>query len=186
MNDLGTLTIMNENNVITNAPMGIYFRRVWAMPNKYTFKIKVVMDFLMCEVGCEGWDGWIDPMCGTDSPAQIGNDIDPTITADMHLDALSFLKQNASNEYAGVLFDPPYSAAMAGGKYANPPAWIKYVNACKDEIARVIKSGGKAICFGWSSNGLGMKRGFRLTNGLLIAHGGSHQHDTIITVEVKQ
>lgn len=161
----------------------VYFPRVWSMPNRYTFKIPVVKEFL-ADVGDDFLD-WIDPMAGECSPAHYTNDIDPTVPTTFHEDALSWLKRY-TDHISGCIFDPPYSAAMAGGKYANPAAWTKYILACKDEIARLIKVGGKAICFGWNSNGLGAKRGFKLVRGLLIAHGGSHQHDTIITVEVKQ
>lgn len=164
----------------------VSFPRIWCMPNRYTFKMKPVMEFLMSEVGCEEWVSWADPMAGSSSPAELTNDIDPTVDTRYHVDALTFLRLWGNNIMAGVLFDPPYSAAMAGGKYANPAAWIKYIHACQDEIARIIRPGGKCISFGWSSNGLGHKRGFKLVRGLLIAHGGSHQHDTIITVEVKQ
>ena len=165
-------------------PNSIMFERVWAMPNRYTFSIPVVKRFLMDEVGCEDWKDWADPFAGLNSPARVTNDMDCTIDTVYHLDALTFLKMTAW--YRGVLFDPPYSAAMAGGKYANPAAWTKYILQCKDEAARVIRPGGKAICFGWNSNGLGMKRGFKLHRGLIIAHGGSHQHDTIVTVEVRE
>lgn len=161
------------------------FPRVWCMPNRYTFAMPPVAQLLKDEgVGA----GWADPMAGIHSPAHITNDIDPTVSTAYHFDALQFLKTvyETMDKVDGVVFDPPYSASMAGGKYANPAAWTKYILQCKDEIARIIRPGGKAILFGWNSNGLGMKRGFTLVRGLIIAHGGSHQHDTIITVEVKE
>jgi hypothetical protein len=55
----------------------------------------------------------------------------------------------------------------------------------KDEIARIIKPKGTAVCFGWNSNGLGMSRGFEMTRCLLVPHGGS-KNDTIVTVELKK
>ena len=51
-------------------------------------------------------------------------------------------------------------------------------------MARILKPGGKAICFGWNSMGLGKNRGFEMTRILLVPHGGS-KNDTICTVEVK-
>lgn len=63
-------------------------------------------------------------------------------------------------------------------------ASMRYWANCKNEMARLIKSGGKAICFGWSSMGLGKSRGFELERILLVPHGGS-KNDTIVTVEVK-
>lgn len=54
----------------------------------------------------------------------------------------------------------------------------------KDEIARLIRPGGKAICYGWNSMGLGKSRGFILREVLLVPHGGS-RNDTICTVDVR-
>jgi hypothetical protein len=171
-----------ENSIVQDK---VLFPRIWCMPNRYTFLIKPVKELLNQEVG-DG-QGWADPFANNHSPAEWTNDTNPLTSTVYHCDALQFLKlETWKTLCAGVIFDPPYSAAMQGGKYANPAAWTKYVLMCKDEIARIVRPGGKVICFGWNSNGLGMKRGFKLVRGLLLAHGGSHQHDTIITVEVKQ
>lgn len=56
--------------------------------------------------------------------------------------------------------------------------------AIENLIQRIIKPGGTAICFGWSSMGLGKSRGFEMTRVLLVPHGGS-KNDTIVTVEKK-
>ena len=61
---------------------------------------------------------------------------------------------------------------------------MKYWADCKNEIARIIKPGGKAICFGWNSMGLGKNRGFKMERILLVPYGGS-KNDTIVTVEKK-
>ena len=54
----------------------------------------------------------------------------------------------------------------------------------KKQISRIVKIGGKVICFGWNSGGIGHSYGFEMTRGLLVPHGGWH-NDTICTVEVK-
>ena len=41
------------------------------------------------------------------------------------------------------------------------------------------------MCFGWNSSGVGIKRGMKLIEVLLVPHGGSH-NDTIVTVERKE
>ena len=53
-----------------------------------------------------------------------------------------------------------------------------------DDIQRILKPNGLALCFGWNSNGVGKKRGFEIIEVLLVAHGGS-KNDTICTVERK-
>jgi len=53
-----------------------------------------------------------------------------------------------------------------------------------DQIARVLKTGGRCISFGWNTNGVGKNREF-VTEEILIAnHGGSH-NDTLVTVDRK-
>ena len=157
------------------------------MPNKWTFTIKPIKELLKEEV-TEGL--WCDPFCGQNSPAQVKNDLNPAMEADFHLDALEFLKQEPSDQYDGVLFDPPYSITQAKQCYEGygmdqleiKPTSMKYWAECKNEISRILKQSGKFICFGWNSMGLGKNRGYKMTRILLVPHGGS-KNDTIVTVE---
>jgi hypothetical protein len=59
-----------------------------------------------------------------------------------------------------------------------------YWGSCKNEVARTLKVDGICIICGWSSNGIGLKRGFKMIEILLVPHGGS-KNDTIVTVEKK-
>ena len=163
--------------------------RKWAMPNKWTFTIKPIKELL----GEEIKGIYADPFCGENSPAEIKNDLNPNnILAHTHLDALSFLKGLDDNSFDGVLLDPPYSITQAKHCYDEfgkdkldiSVTNMKYWKSIKDEMKRIIKQGGKAICFGWSSMGLGINRGFTMKRVLLVPHGGS-KNDTICTVETK-
>ena len=157
--------------------------RTWAMPSKWTFTIKPIAELLKEEVKNKG-ELWCDPFAGENSPADIQNDINQDTPAKHHFDALTFLKTLEKNWYDGVLYDPPYSITQARMYGKKEFASMKYWKECKNEIARIIKPGGKAICFGWNSMGLGKNRGFEMTRILLVAHGGS-KNDTICTVELK-
>ena len=161
--------------------------RVWAMPDKYTFRIKPIAELLARYV--DDGKGWIDPFAGKNSPAEITNDLNPECPTMYHMKALDFLK-GLDGVYNGVLFDPPYSLRQVKECYES--TGIRFMqydsqNAIrwtdeKDEIARLIRPGGYAISFGWNSNGIGLLRGFQIKEILLIAHGAAH-NDTIITVE---
>ena len=147
--------------------MEIY--RIWAMPNKRTFQIKPIKEL----INIEKTNGlWIDPF-----------------HYPYKKDALEYLSEFKNNSVDGVLFDPPYSPRQLKECYdslgmalhdTKSSVWSKW----KDEIARVIKSDGKCISFGWSSQRLGINRGFRILKILLVPHGGNH-NDTIVTVEEK-
>ncbi len=163
--------------------------RIWAMPSRWTFTIKPIAELLKQEVK-GGW--WVDPFSGKNSPAKYRNDLNPEMGADTHLDALVFLKSINSESCDGVFFDPPYSITQAKECYQGfgmdkltiKPTSMKYWAECKNEIGRILKPDGKAICFGWNSMGLGINRGFKMERILLVPHGGS-KNDTIVTVEKK-
>ena len=164
--------------------------RVWAMPNKWTFTIPPIAALLREEI--ESVEFWADPFAGQHSPAKSTNDLNPKSPAKYHVDALTYLRLFKDNELDGVLFDPPYSFSQIKEVYENigipltgDKTNMRFWSDCKNEIARIIKPGGKVICFGWSSMGLGKNRGFEMTRILLVAHGGS-KNDTIITVERKK
>lgn len=156
--------------------------RIWAMPNKWTFTIPPIAELLKEEmVGLTA-----DPFAGKNSPAHEQNDIEETagnIDAD-HTDALTWLKGKRTARYDTVLYDPPYSITQARMYGKKEFSSMKYWADCKNEIARILKPGGKAICFGWSSMGIGKNRGFEMNRILLVPHGGS-KNDTIVTVETK-
>lgn len=60
--------------------------RQWAMPNKWTFRIKPIKELLMQEIT----DGlWVDPYAGECSPATITNDLNPERPTDYHLQAIN-------------------------------------------------------------------------------------------------
>lgn len=163
--------------------------RVWAMPNKNTFDILPIYQLIMSEM-TEGL--WIDPFANKNKIATITNDLNTEFDTDYHLDALDFLKTFDDNSVDGVLYDPPYSPRQISECYnhvgiavTNETTQSSYWSNQKKQIARIVKSGGKVISFGWNSGGIGDKYGFNITRILLVPHGGWH-NDTICTVEVKR
>jgi len=163
--------------------------RKWAMPNKWTFVIKPIAELLKEEIDLNK-EIWLDPFAGLYSPAQYKNDLNENTNAQDHEDAIEWLKKR--KEADGVILDPPYSLRQVSEHYKKAGIKITgwhtsagWTSKIKDEVARIIKPGGKAICFGWNSMGLGKNRGFEMTRILLVAHGAS-RNDTIVTVEIKK
>src|SRR5579864_4338379 len=126
--------------------------RKWEMPHRYTFKMKAVDVLLQAEMN---GGQWADPFCGLFSPATFKNDADESVEAEAHADGLEFLASFPDASVEGVLFDPPYSTEQALRKYKpkqnGTAGRAEYWARCKDEIARIVSPGGKAICFGWDS-----------------------------------
>lgn len=164
--------------------------RIWAMPNKNTFTILPIKQLL--QRYCNQKQIIIEPFANNSKWGTIRNDLNPEYDTDFHMDALEFLKQ-FKNEFADVvLYDPPFSIHQAQECYKSygteklktTPSSMKYWGDCKNEVARILKPNGIAICCGWSSMGIGINRGFEMQEILLVPHGGS-KNDTIVTVEKK-
>jgi hypothetical protein len=111
---------------------------------------------------------------------EIRNDLDAEALSDYKIDALEFLRTWQGQMFNTVLLDPPYayrkSMEMYKGIRCSPFSQLK------DEIVRVLEENGKVITFGYHSNSMGKKRGFRTERVALFSHGGAI-HDTIATVE---
>lgn len=142
--------------------------RIWAMPNKKTFQIKPIRDLLATEI-------------------RTGIKVLDPFPFDYKKDATELLMGIPDNSYMCAVFDPPYSPRQLKECYkgkgefdTKASTWSNW----KDLISRKVKVGGKIISFGWSSQGMGKNRGFKITKILLVPHGGMH-NDTICVVETK-
>lgn len=159
--------------------------RFWSMPNGDTFSMKPIMKILREEMNSSEW---ADPFARNSKFAKYTNDINPNTLAEYNMDALDFLKTFKTNSLDGLLFDPPYSLRQIKEIYDGIGISLTshqskyFFSDVKNEIQRIVKPGGKVLSFGWSSNGIGKKRGFKIQRIILIAHGGNH-NDTIITIE---
>ena len=149
--------------------MTVNFERYWAMPSHKTFTIAPFKKLIDKELGTN----YIDPF-----------------PYPFKQDAIKYLKTISSNSENFLVFDPPYSSYQLKTKYENAGLSLNnkydasYWSNCKKEISRIIKKEGKVISFGWNSNGIGKKYGFKIIKIVLVAHGSIH-NDTIATVEVK-
>ena len=162
--------------------------RIWAMPNKWTFKIKPIRELLnKYNVG----NGWADPFCGESTLCEFRNDLNPeNNNTEFHMEAVDFMEV-VPGLLEGVVFDPPYSLTQVSRSYndmglkfkgkENPTGGFPKV---KDLISKKVKPRGFVISFGWNSVGMGKKRGFEIEEILLVCHGGN-RNDTIVTVETR-
>ena len=167
----------------------IKIERAWSMPNKNTFDIPPIKEFIY-KHKVKGVI--IDPFANKNKIANITNDLDEQYSTDYHLDALEFLKMFNDNSVDMVLYDPPYSPRQVSecykklGKTVNmKTTQASYWTNHKKEISRIVKQGGKVITFGWNSGGIGVKYGFEIEEIKIIAHGGWH-NDTICVLETKK
>lgn len=167
----------------------IKITRAWHMPNKNTFSIKPIKEFIMKNV----FEGQIiiDPFANSNKIATITNDLNPEYETNYNLDALDFLKLFDDNSVDLVLYDPPYSTRQVSECYKRFDMTVNmettqatYWTKQKKEIARIVKPNGYVMSFSWNSGGIGKKLGFEIQEILLVAHGGWH-NDTICVLDKK-
>lgn len=159
------------------------FSRVWAMPNKFTFQIRPIREFIgryypksVCSV---------DPFSGTSDLPTHSNDI-----ANGGIDAVDWLRKLYHDGVrADLLFlDPPYSPRQISECYkaagrtctARDTQNARLYKDVKDAAQPILLPGAIILSFGWNSVGFG--RGAVPLEYMLVCHGGAH-NDTICVAE---
>lgn len=166
--------------------------RIWAMPNKDTFSIKPIGEFVHRYLGASKCS--VDPFARNKLWATFTNDLNPTTSAKYHLDAEDFVRMLSKCGVVAdlVIFDPPYSPRQisecyksigkeAGTKETQNAALYSRV---RNAIFEICEKGTIVLSFGWNSCGMGQKHGFEPLELLLCCHGGAH-NDTICLAEIK-
>jgi hypothetical protein len=167
----------------------VLFRRVCSMPSAWTFEILPIKELLDRRIPDNG-KGWADPFAGVNLRAEFSNDLNPEGPAPYHMEAEKFVREVVPEGIYGALFDPPYSKRQISehykgmGKHATMEDTNgTFYSRVRRPLAKKVRVGGLAICFGWNSTGFGAVNGYQLIEGLMVCHGGSGHNDTIVTVE---
>lgn len=170
----------------------IFFSRAWAMPNHETFSIKPIGEFVARHLAAAKGDS-IDPFSRNKTLATWRNDLDPATIAPHHMDAADFCRHvhGTGARISLALFDPPYSPRQIsecykvfGREVTIRDTQSSFWKIARDALDPLIEPGGVVLSFGWSSNGMGKTRGYKIEEILLVAHGGAH-NDTICLAERK-
>ena len=111
---------------------------------------------------------------------EIRNDVDKTMLADYHKDAVDFVKEWKGKKFNTIILDPPYAYRKSMEMYnGNKASRFKIL---ADLIPNILEENGKVIVFGYHSTFLSKKRNATLKKLCVFAHSGS-QHCTIGIIE---
>jgi len=169
------------------------FSRFWAMPNRDTFSIPQIASMVGRYV--ESSKVSVDPFARNSKLATYRNDLNPLTSAEYHFKAEDFLgllkERGVKCDLA--LFDPPYSPRQISECYQSIGLPVKtedtqnaaLYSRVRDALMYVLTPDATVLSFGWNSNGMGIKRGFKIVEIQLIAHGSAH-NDTICIAEKRQ
>lgn len=169
------------------------FSRHFAMPSRDTFSVSPIGNFVRRYLATA--ERSVDPFARNKRWATYTNDINPATAAEHHMDAevfcLMLVEQGVSVDLG--LFDPPYSPRQISECYrdANLSATTedtqnaRLYKRVRDALDQIVRPGGIVLSFGWSTNGMGVGRGYELVEIQIVAHGGAH-NDTLCIAERKQ
>ncbi len=169
------------------------FSRHWAMPNAETFSIKPIGEFVQRYFE-QNKGPSIDPFARNKALATWRNDLNPATSATFHMDAAEFCRAAATRgaQATLALFDPPYSPRQIsecykgiGREVTMQDTQSSFWKNARDALDLVMAPDSIVLSFGWSTNGMGIKRGYEIVEIMLVAHGGAH-NDTICLAEVKR
>lgn len=159
------------------------FSRAFSMPNRNTFTMAPVADFIRRHADRSGL--MVDPFARNSRLADLRNDLNPTTEAESHLGAVEFLASLRDRaDITTVLFDPPYSPRQISECYreAGLTATMKdtqnarFYKDCRDAMKGFLHPGAVVLSFGWNSSGMGAS--WERIETMLVHHGGAH-NDTI-------
>lgn len=164
----------------------IEFSIEWAMPSRWTYTIPPIRNFV--NRWLRGCDVVIDPFAGQSTIASHRNDL-----AHGGVDAEVFcsgLLPTLTGRADAVLFDPPYSPRQISECYKSVGRTVTMADTqdsnlkkrVRSPLADLLKPGGIALSFGWSSGGFGKR--WTTVGVLLVQHGGGH-NDTICVAQQK-
>lgn len=157
------------------------------MPSANTLSIKPIREIF-------DWYSFgitVDPFARNCELCEFTNDLNPTTKAKSNMFALDFIISLPKMNF--VVFDPPFTLRQVKECYESVGAqflkedsqnairWSKERNA----IAEKQNKGDRVMSLGYTSVCMGKKRGYKILEICLVAHGPAH-NDTIVTVEEKE
>lgn len=169
------------------------FNHAWSMPNKNTFSIPVICEFVNKWVYRQPSLVTVDPFARNCLLAQFRNDLNKDTKAEFHMDSIDFLAMVRDKKIIAdtVIFDPPFSPRQIKECYDSVGIKMNKMDAFRtswkperDIIDSIVKSGGVVLSFGWNTVGMGSKRGFEIIEILDVCHGPGH-NDTLCIAEIK-
>jgi hypothetical protein len=163
--------------------MKIQYR--WSMPDKQTFNMKPVREFILKEIvkhnqiliPFAGWTRfrfkpqikitYIDIKPDLPKPYFLGDCIDIM---------KNLIKQG--KKYSLILSDPPFSMYQAVHTYNNKK--MQDITHIRNLYNQLLLVGGIIISCGYNTTGMSTKRGFEKTELLIVNCGGSHNDFLIL------
>jgi hypothetical protein len=171
----------------------IRFFRTWAMPNKDTFSVPPIGEFVQSYLAVSKVS--IDPFARNKRWATYTNDLDPQTEAEHHMDAEVFLLMLAKRNVKAdlILFDPPYSPRQISECYKSVGMQVGMKETqsallyqrVRNAIVEVATNDAIVLSFGWNSVGMGKRHDFEQIEIMLCCHGSAH-NDTICMAEKRR
>lgn len=170
----------------------IKFSRVWAMPSANTFEIKPIGEFVKKYLNNSKIS--VDPFARNCNLATHTNDLNPSTSAQYHLEAEEFCKILTQKNIKAdlMILDWPYSPRQVKECYDSIGRKMQMEDGQSARLKKIwrlvalplLDKDSIVLSFGWNTCGMGKTLGFEIIEILLCCHGGDHS-DTICVAERK-
>lgn len=160
------------------------------MPNAETFSVKPIGAFVKKYLANALVS--VDPFARNKDWFTHTNDINPNTSAQYHMDAVDYLNMLATQNVKVdlLILDMPYSPRQISECYQEIGLKVTMKDtqsaamykAVRDAAMPILSDNAIVLSFGWNTTGMGKKRGFEITEIMLVCHGSAH-NETICMAE---
>lgn len=161
----------------------IELSREWSMPNKWTFQMKPIYNFIIDSINNNDVTTILLPYAGMTrfphNKLYTYIDINPEMPQPCHYgDAVDVLESfiNDGKTFDMAIVDPPFTEFQRLRTYRNKKR--SNITVIKDQIKELGVN--RVITCGFNSNGMGKSRGFKKERLIIVATGGNHNDFLIL------
>jgi hypothetical protein len=152
---------------------------IGVQPTKWTFESQNIREWTESQLQGRVLNACAGPTRLQHDEEVVTNDLDESLDVDHHHDATE-LSAHFGREFDTVVFDPPFSAYQATAHYEGRETG--YDTAMKQEIASVLRDGGRVIQFGYTTTCMPRSMDFD-TQAVAVFNTLGRQNDILAVVD---
>jgi hypothetical protein len=159
-----------RNGLLTEERSGEDLHLITAKPNTWTFQNDAVRKFVQERLSGRVLNLFAGKTKLHHDDEIIRVDLDEERDADHYFDAIEVRDRFGGQSFDTVVLDPPFSVQQSRKRYNG--RYRGHFTHVKDEVAKVVRPGGRTLTFGYHSRAMGPSRGFNREELAVFDHGG--------------
>jgi len=139
-------------------------------PNKWTFQSKKIRNWVESQLRGRTLNACAGKTKLAHDHEIVRNDINTQIESDCQFDAMDVDEHFEPESFDTVILDPPFSFRKSHDYYEGEK--VENLTIVKEKIADLVKPAGHVMTFGYHTRSLGVSRGFKRKEIVLLDHYG--------------